>query len=110
MAAREGVVTFDLVVRAAFLRGQGMTHDEVCKALQVRNKGVLVTMLAGAGVPEVAKPGMREVRCQISNTRYLDLKAMISQAGYGFEDGLGEFLAVSAKDRTVRRTLERARG
>lgn len=110
MAGREGVVTFDLVVRAAFLRGQGKTHDEVCKALGIRNKGVLVTMLTGAGVPDVARPGMREIRCLVSNARYLDLKAMIAQAGYGFEDGLAEFLVVSAKDRTVRKTLARARG
>lgn len=105
MAAREGVVTFDLVVRAAFLRGQGMTHDEVARTLNVKNKNALVTMLTGAGITDVVRPGMREVRCQISNARYLDLKAMISQAGYGFEDGLGQFLTVSAKDRTILRTL-----
>lgn len=107
MTAREGMVTFDLVVRAAFMRGQGMTHDEICRALKVGNKNALITMLASSGVPNVASPGMRQVRLELSNARYADAAAMTRQAGYSLEQGLSEFIGIAAKDRTIRKALER---
>ncbi len=106
---REGLLTFDKVVLAAFLRGQGLTHDEVARKVGIRNKNALVTMLKASGLPEVAMPGMREVRVLLSNARYADAAAMTRQAGYELEAGLSEFIGMAAKDRTIRQALERNR-
>lgn len=104
---REGLLTFDKVVLAAFLRGQGLTHDEVARKVGIRNKNVLVTMLKAAGLPEVAMPGMREVRVLLSNARYADAAAMTRQAGFDLERGLSEFVSAAARDRTIRDVLQR---
>lgn len=96
-------------MQAAFWRGQGLTHEEVAKRLDVRNVGGLVTVLKAHGVRGVGSPGMWEVRLQLSNARHADAVAMTRQAGYDLERGLSEFVGLAAKDRTIRTTLERAR-
>lgn len=107
---RSGVLTADKIVQAAFLRGQGQTHEQIARQLDVRNVNALVTVLKAHGVPEVAHAGMREIRVLLSNARYADAAAMTRQAGYELEAGLSEFLSIAAKDRTIRDTLARARG
>lgn len=108
--ARAGAITADKIVVAAYLRGLGWTHDQIARELDVRNISGLVTALRAHGVPEApVGPGMREVRAVLSNARHIDLAAMIRQAGYEFQSGLNEFMAIVTKDRMVRDILLKAR-
>lgn len=108
--ARAGALTADKIVQAAFLRGRGKTHDQVCRELDIRNKPALITVLQAHGVPDNIVPaGMREMRAYVSNARHADISAMIRQAGYEFETGLTELLHMLAKDRAVREMLLKAR-
>ncbi|MCA0317485.1 MAG: hypothetical protein LCH88_05375 [Proteobacteria bacterium] len=107
---RAGALTADKIVLAAFLRGRGKTHGQICKELDVRNEAALITVLKAHGVPDHVVPaGMREVRAHVSNARHADIAAMVRQAGYELEAGVGEFLAITAKDRSIRATLTRAK-
>lgn len=109
ISARSGSLTADKIVQAAFLRGQGYTHDQISRELDIRNTNALVTVLKAHGIPDVGQAGMREIRVLLSNARYADVAAMTRQAGYQLETGVGEFLAISAKDRTIRSVLEKTR-
>ena len=107
--ATAGLLTADKIVHAAFLRGRGLTHQQIAQRLDVRNVNDLCSVLRAHGVPETGRPGMREIRIELSHARYADAAAMTRQAGYELEAGLTEFLTISAKDRTIRETLNRKR-
>lgn len=109
LAARAGALTLDKIVQGAFLRGRGYTYEEIARSLDVRNVNALITAIKAAGIPEIGQPGMREIRIMLSHARYADVSAMTRQAGHEMHTGVQEFLEISAKDRTIRDVLLKAR-
>jgi hypothetical protein len=92
---------------ACWMRGRGYTHDQICRHLGIKNQNALVTVLRAYDLPDVVRPGVREIRVTLSHARYADLAAMTRQAGYQLETGIQEFLEISAKDRVIRDVLEK---
>lgn len=105
---KEGLVTADKIVQAAFMLGRDMNWEDICRELKVRDKTALVKAVGAHGVSATQKPaGMRKIEIWLSSMRFQDLASQARQAGYETITGATEFLSRAAKDRVIYDFLKR---